>query len=39
MEVEGVRLYHDQALFKEAEGGITPWHADQYYWPLSPLKP
>ena len=34
MEVKGVRLYHDQALFKEAGGGITPWHADQYYWPL-----
>lgn len=34
MEVDGVRLYHDQALFKEAGGGITPWHADQYYWPL-----
>lgn len=38
MEVEGVRLYHDQALFKEAGGGITPWHADQYYWPLSTDK-
>ncbi|RYY66911.1 MAG: phytanoyl-CoA dioxygenase [Chitinophagaceae bacterium] len=34
MQVEGVRLYHDQALFKEGGGGITPWHADQYYWPL-----
>ncbi|MFZ9613687.1 MAG: phytanoyl-CoA dioxygenase family protein [Crocinitomicaceae bacterium] len=34
MEVAGVRLYHDQALFKEGGGGITPWHADQYYWPL-----
>ena len=33
--VHGVRLYHDQALYKEAGGGITPWHADQYYWPLS----
>ncbi len=32
--VSGVRLYHDQALFKEAGGGITPWHADQYYWPV-----
>lgn len=32
---DGVRLYHDQALYKEAGGGITPWHADQYYWPLS----
>lgn len=38
MEVNGVRLYHDQALFKEAGGGITPWHADQYYWPLSSDK-
>jgi len=35
IQVEWVRLYHDQALFKEAGGGITPWHADQYYWPLS----
>lgn len=38
MEVGGVRLYHDQALFKEAGGGITPWHADQYYWPLTTDK-
>lgn len=29
-----VRLYHDQALYKEAGGGLTPWHQDQYYWPL-----
>lgn len=35
MGVAGVRLYHDQALYKEAGGGFTPWHADQYYWPLS----
>ncbi|MGI8882040.1 MAG: phytanoyl-CoA dioxygenase family protein [Jatrophihabitans sp.] len=33
--VDGVRLYHDQALYKEPSGGITPWHADQYYWPLN----
>lgn len=32
--VESVRLYHDQALFKEPGGGKTPWHQDQYYWPL-----
>lgn len=38
LEVDGVRLYHDQALYKEAGGGITPWHADQYYWPLSSDK-
>jgi len=30
----GVRIYHDQALYKEAGGGITPWHADQFYWPV-----
>lgn len=33
--VRGVRMYHDQALYKEPGGGVTPWHADQYYWPLS----
>lgn len=38
MEVDGVRLYHDQALYKEPSGGITPWHADQFYWPLSSPK-
>ena len=26
--VEEVRLYHDQALFKEPVGGRTPWHQD-----------
>ena len=35
LAVKGVRMYHDQALYKESGGGITPWHADQYYWPLS----
>ena len=35
MGVKGVRMYHDQALFKEPGGGHTPWHADQYYWPMS----
>ena len=34
MGLEGVRVYHDQALVKEAEGGHTPWHQDQGYWPL-----
>ncbi len=34
MGATGVRIYHDQALYKEAGGGITPWHADQYYWPV-----
>ncbi|HPM29097.1 MAG TPA: phytanoyl-CoA dioxygenase family protein [Chryseolinea sp.] len=38
MQVDGVRLYHDQALYKEGGGGITPWHADQFYWPLETDK-
>ncbi len=32
--VDNVRIYHDQALYKEPGGGFTPWHQDQYYWPL-----
>lgn len=35
MGVDGVRLYHDQALLKEPGGGHTPWHQDQNYWPLA----
>jgi ectoine hydroxylase-related dioxygenase (phytanoyl-CoA dioxygenase family) len=34
MGVDGVRIYHDQALIKEPGGKPTPWHQDQYYWPL-----
>jgi ectoine hydroxylase-related dioxygenase (phytanoyl-CoA dioxygenase family) len=37
MGVDGVRLYHDQALVKEAGGGHTPWHQDQGYWPLDTI--
>jgi ectoine hydroxylase-related dioxygenase (phytanoyl-CoA dioxygenase family) len=38
MGVEAVRLYHDQSLFKEPGGGLTPWHQDQQYWPLDSDK-
>lgn len=38
MGVRGVRLYHDQSLYKEPSGGITPAHADQYYWPFASDK-
>jgi ectoine hydroxylase-related dioxygenase (phytanoyl-CoA dioxygenase family) len=38
LRVNRVRLYHDQALLKEPGGGMTPWHADQYYWPLDSDK-
>lgn len=34
----GVRMYHDQALYKEPAGGFTPWHVDQYYWPMETGK-
>jgi ectoine hydroxylase-related dioxygenase (phytanoyl-CoA dioxygenase family) len=35
LETPAVRLYHDQALYKEVGGGITPAHADQFYWPFA----
>ena len=35
MACRGVRIYHGQALHKEPSGGITPWHRDQCYWPVS----
>jgi len=31
----GVRLWHDQSLYKEPSGGFTPWHVDQQYWPMA----
>ncbi len=34
MGCSAVRLYHDQALYKEPGGAHTPWHQDQTYWPL-----
>lgn len=37
-QVEGVRIYHDQALNKEPGGGYTPWHCDGYYWPVQSDK-
>ena len=35
MKVDGVRLWHDQALFKEPKGRATPVHQDSSYWPVS----
>jgi ectoine hydroxylase-related dioxygenase (phytanoyl-CoA dioxygenase family) len=37
--VDAMRLYHDQALFKEPGGGATPWHQDQGYWPFDGWGP
>lgn len=38
MGCDSIKLYHDQALYKEPSGGFTPWHADQFYWPLASEK-
>lgn len=38
MQTSGVRMWHDQSLYKEAGGGFTPWHVDQYYWPMDTGK-
>ena len=35
MGTRGVRMWHDQALYKEPFGGFTPWHVDQQYWPMA----
>ena len=34
MDVNRVRLWHDQALFKEPGGRITDMHQDISYWPM-----
>lgn len=34
-----LRLWHDQALFKEPHTGAkTPWHQDTHYWPHTQKK-
>jgi ectoine hydroxylase-related dioxygenase (phytanoyl-CoA dioxygenase family) len=38
MGTPGVRMWHDQALYKEPGGGFTPWHVDQQYWPMGSEK-
>ena len=35
MRSRGIRLWHDQALFKEGKGRFTPVHQDGSYWPIS----
>ncbi|GAA1607688.1 hypothetical protein GCM10009804_74540 [Kribbella hippodromi] len=30
--VDGIRLFHDQALFKQPWGSPTSWHTDLPYW-------
>ncbi|MGH7214112.1 MAG: phytanoyl-CoA dioxygenase family protein [Tepidisphaeraceae bacterium] len=35
MGADGVRLYHDQAIYKPALGNPTAWHLDRPYWSFS----
>ena len=34
LEVQSVRLYHDNVLAKQAGCGRTPWHFDDHHFPL-----
>ena len=36
MELDGVRLWFDQALFKQPGGRLTDYHQDAGFWPVSP---
>lgn len=36
LDVEGVKLWFDQALYKEAGGRITDYHVDAAFWPVHP---
>ena len=35
LRVPAVRIFHEQALFKQPGGSDSHWHQDQYYWPLA----
>jgi ectoine hydroxylase-related dioxygenase (phytanoyl-CoA dioxygenase family) len=35
LQVESIRLWHDQALYKEPGGRETDPHQDQPYWPIA----
>ena len=36
LQVDGLKLWFDQALFKEPGGRITDYHVDAAFWPLQP---
>ncbi|MFT5118271.1 MAG: ectoine hydroxylase-related dioxygenase (phytanoyl-CoA dioxygenase family) [Kiritimatiellia bacterium] len=38
LDVQAVRLYHDNALSKEPGCGRTPWHYDYHHFPIDSLK-
>ncbi len=36
LAVDGLKLWFDQALFKEPGGRVTDYHVDAAFWPLQP---
>jgi ectoine hydroxylase-related dioxygenase (phytanoyl-CoA dioxygenase family) len=38
LDVQAVRLYHDNALSKEPGCGRTPWHYDYHHFPIDSLN-
>ena len=38
LAVDGLKLWFDQALYKEPGGRITDYHADAAFWPLKPAE-
>jgi ectoine hydroxylase-related dioxygenase (phytanoyl-CoA dioxygenase family) len=38
MEVDACRVWHDQALYKEAHGRQTDAHQDHPYWPIKEIN-
>ena len=36
LQVDGVKLWFDQALYKEPGGRITDYHVDAAFWPVQP---
>ena len=35
MKVNAVRIFHEQAIFKNPGDTKSYWHQDQYFWPLN----
>src|SRR5438067_2512254 len=33
--IDGIRIWHDQALIKPPQGNPTAWHLDNAYWSFS----
>ena len=38
LDAEAVRIWHDQALYKESGGRVTDPHQDRPFWPIRPAQ-